>query len=147
MRPIKTILVATDFSEASDHALEYAVDLARRLDAQVVILHAYELPVYGFPDGSIIATPEMATRIAHAAELGLKSVAEKWAKNGVPILKLLRVGPPAEQVNAVAEEVGADLVVLGTHGRRGLSRALLGSVTEHVIRTATRPVLAVRTKS
>jgi nucleotide-binding universal stress UspA family protein len=146
MRPIEKILVATDFSETSDHALDYALDLARALKAEVVVLHAYELPVYGFPDGAVITTADMAARIAAAAEEGLKSVVTKKRSSGVALRTILRTGPPAEEVNEVAGEIGADLIVIGTHGRRGLARALLGSVAEHVIRMSSRPVLVVRTK-
>jgi nucleotide-binding universal stress UspA family protein len=145
MKPIKRILVATDFSETSDHALAYAIEFARSLHAAIVLVHSYELPIYGFPDGSVIATADMATRISNAAQTGLDSVAKNHAASGVEITRVVRNGAPAEEVNAVADEVDADVIVIGTHGRRGLARALLGSVAERIIRTATRPVLTIRT--
>jgi nucleotide-binding universal stress UspA family protein len=139
----KTILVATDFSETSDRALDYAVDLAKLLGASITVMHAYELPVYGFPDGALVATVEIATRIMNAAQAALAQSCEVRADKGVKLTPILRQGVAYEEVHSVAEEINADLIVIGTHGRKGLSRALLGSVAEKVIRTATRPVLTI----
>jgi nucleotide-binding universal stress UspA family protein len=143
MAPIRRILVAVDFTETSDHALDYAIEFASKLDAQITALHVYELPIYGFPDGALITTADMASRISSSAQKGLDAVLEARAGRGVRLTGLLRQGTVWEEINAVAKEIEADLIVIGTHGRRGLSRALLGSVAESVIRTATRPVLTI----
>ena len=140
----KTILVPVDFSDTSERALDYAVDLAKQLGAAVVVMHAYELPVYGFPDGAFVATVEMATRIMNGAQAGLQAELDKHKGSGVEMRTVLRQGTPVDEVHSVADEVKADLIVVGTHGRRGLARALLGSVAENVIRTSARPVLAIR---
>lgn len=140
----KTILVPVDFSDTSEHALDYAVELAKSLGAKVVVLHAYELPVYGFPDGAFVATVEMATRIMNGAQAALAACVEKRKSAGVEMKTELRQGDPIEEIHAVADAVSADLICVGTHGRRGIARALLGSVTEQVIRTAKKPVLAIR---
>lgn len=140
----KTILVPVDFSDTSERALDYAVDLAKQLGATVVVMHAYELPVYGFPDGAFVATVEMATRIMNGAQAGLQAEVDKHKAKGVEMKTVLRQGIPVDEVHSVADEVKADLIVVGTHGRRGLARALLGSVAENVIRTSARPVLAIR---
>jgi nucleotide-binding universal stress UspA family protein len=140
----KRILVPTDFTETSDRALIWALDLAARLGASVTVLHAYEIPVIGFPDGAIIATPEIASRIADASRTALDAVLEKHHSGPVPVDAVLREGVAWEAINAVADEVDADFIVIGTHGRRGLSRALLGSVAENVVRTAHRPVVTIR---
>lgn len=139
----KTILVATDFSETSDRALDYAIELAKLLGGGVTVLHAYELPVYGFPDGALVATVDMATRLMNAAQAALSQTCEARANKGVKLTPILRQGVPWEEVHAVAEEINADLIVIGTHGRKGLARALIGSVAEKLIRTATRPVLTI----
>jgi nucleotide-binding universal stress UspA family protein len=144
MPAIRKILAAIDFTEPSDAALDYAIDLAEKLGATVVALHAYEIPIYGFPDAAFVAPPDIATKMLDAAKAGLDAAVATRANAGVKVQGILREGPPWEVVNTVAGEVGADLIVLGTHGRRGLSRALLGSVAERVIRTATQPVLAVQ---
>ncbi len=140
----KTLLVPVDFSDTSNVALDYAVDLAKALKAKVVVMHAYELPVYGFPDGALVATVEIATRIMNGAQAGLAALLEKRKDSGVEITSVLRQGVPWDEVHSVAEEVKADMIVIGTHGRSGLARALLGSVAEKIIRTSTRPVLSIR---
>lgn len=143
MLTIRNILVATDFTETSNRALDYAIEVARRFDAAVTLMHAYEIPVFGFPDGAMIATVDVASRIATAAQQALLDAAEARKARGVRIDTLLREGIAWEEVNHVADDIGADLIVIGTHGRRGLARALLGSVAENIIRTATRPVLTL----
>jgi len=137
------ILVATDFSEAASAAFDYAIDLAKALHAKITALHVYELPIYGFPSGTFVAPPELATSIMTAAEQSLSNECAARAKLDVPIVQVVRQGLPWEEVHRVADEAGAGLIVIGTHGRKGLSHALLGSVAEKIIRTATRPVLTV----
>jgi nucleotide-binding universal stress UspA family protein len=140
----KRILVPVDFTSTSERALDYAVDLARQLGASVTVLHAYEIPVLGFPDGALVATADVASRLSLSAQSALDGVLEARSDRGVTLLKELRQDVPWEAINAVAEEINADLIIIGTHGRRGLARALLGSVAENVIRTSTRPVLTIR---
>src|SRR5450631_4065953 len=94
----KRILVATDFSEASEAALDYAVALAKLLGAKVVLLHAYELPIYGFPDGALIATAEMAARIMTGAQAGVASMCEARKASGVEISQVVRQGIAWEEV-------------------------------------------------
>jgi nucleotide-binding universal stress UspA family protein len=144
MLTLKRILVATDFSEHADRALEWAIEMAKRWGgAAITLLHTYEIPVYSVPDGAFIATADMTARIGEAGNAGLQATLKRYEGAGVTIEPLLRTGPPAEEINSVAQLVGAGLIVLGTHGRRGLSRALLGSVADRVIRTAKVPVLTV----
>lgn len=138
----KNVLVAVDFSETSDHAVETAIELANKFDGKVTLLHAYEIPALGFPDGVLVASSEVVARISTAAQTALHTLAEKY-KGRAPIETVLKTGVAYETVNKVAEDTNADVIVIGTHGRRGIARALLGSVAENVIRTATRPVLVV----
>ncbi|MEO6420848.1 MAG: universal stress protein [Polyangiaceae bacterium] len=140
---LRTILVPVDFTETSDRALDYAVALAAKFQAKVFVMHAYEIPIYGFPDGAFVATGDVAARLATAAEKALDSLVRSRSDAGVPIVAALRTGVPWEEANAYASEIDADLIVIGTHGRRGLARALLGSVSEQVIRTTPRPVLVI----
>ncbi len=139
----KRILVATDFSEASEAALDYAVDLAKAIGAKIVVLHAYELPVYGFPDGALIATADMAATIMNGAQAGVAAMCESRASRGVELSQVVRQGIVWEEVESVADEMSVELVVVGTHGRTGIAHALLGSVAEKIIRTSTRAVLTV----
>src|ERR1700733_10840903 len=101
----KRILVATDFSDASEAALDYAVDLAKLLGAKVVVLHAYELPIYGFPDGALIATAEMAATIMNGAQAGVAAMCEKRKSKGVELSQVVRQGVASEEVERVADEV------------------------------------------
>lgn len=144
MADLKRILVPTDFTDTSDRALDWALNLAGRLGGAVTVMHAYEIPVIGFPDGAIIATPEIAGRIAEASRAALDTAVAKRRGGPVPIDGVIREGVAWEAINALADELDADMVVIGTHGRRGLSRALLGSVAENVVRTAHRPVVTIR---
>jgi len=139
---MKTLLVAVDFSDSSEAALAYAVELAKPLGAKLVVMHSYELPVYGFPDGALVASVDVATRIMQGAQTGLEAMVERY-KSVAELSTIVRQGVPWEEVHAVAEEVDADMIVIGTHGRRGIARALLGSVAEKILRTSTRPVLAI----
>jgi len=144
MTELRRILIPTDFTETSDKAIEWALGLAAKLGAAVTVLHTYELPIIGFPDGAIVATPEIASHIADASRAALDAAVKRLAGRGIAIESVLREGVAWEEINAVAELIAADLIVIGTHGRKGLARALLGSVAENVIRTATRPVVSIR---
>ncbi len=139
----KTILVPSDFGTGSDHALAYAVALAKALSAEIIVMHAYEIPMIGFPDGAVIATPDLASRVSDSAQLGLKKTIELHANAGVPIRTVLKQGPTWRTIVETATDLGVGMIVMGTHGRHGLPRALLGSVAEKVVRTATCPVLTV----
>jgi nucleotide-binding universal stress UspA family protein len=146
MRRLTRILVALDFDRPSASALDYAIELARQVDASVAVLHTYELPIYGFPDGSIIASSELAASTLDRAQGTLAALCDARRDSGVELTQIVQAGTAWEEVNRVADEISADLIVIGTHGRRGLSRALHGSVAEQIVRTATRPVLTVHEK-
>jgi nucleotide-binding universal stress UspA family protein len=140
---IRQILVPIDFTDTSERAFEYAVELARKFGSAITVLHAYHIPVYGFPDGAFITGADVAAQIATAAQSRLDAFFQAHKDAGVALSVLLRDGVPWEEVNAVALEVKADLIIIGTHGRKGLARALLGSVAENIIRTTNVPVLAI----
>jgi nucleotide-binding universal stress UspA family protein len=140
---LRRLLVPIDFTETSDRALDYAIEFARKFDASITIMHSYQIPVYGFPDAAYITSAEVATQIATAAQRRLDALLDAHKTEGVKMNALLRDGVAWEEINAVATETKADLIIIGTHGRRGLARALLGSVAENVIRTSTLPVLVI----
>ena len=147
MIPPKTLLVPTDFSEPAEAALAYAVALAETLAARVHLVHGYELPLVGFPDGVMTISAEAASRIISAAESSLRDAARRYEGRNVTIETALVQADPREAILQAAKKVGADLIVMGTHGRRGIARALIGSTTEAVVRTATIPVLTVHAES
>ncbi len=136
---MSTILFPTDFSHASDSALEHAEALAKQRHARLVILHVEEPPLaygggelyYGLPEPSSERIMKM-----------LEDVRPRDAS--VPFVHKLTMGDPAAEIVRIAEEEKADMVVLGTHGRTGMSRLLMGSVAEAVVRRSPAPVLVYR---
>jgi nucleotide-binding universal stress UspA family protein len=147
MASLKRILVAVDFDPPSFAALDWAIDLASQVGAGVTVLHANEIPIVGIPDGAFIATPEFAAALMTAGDKGLSDAIEPRRGRGVELTSLLRQGVPFETIHQVADEINAELIVVGTHGRKRLARALLGSIAEKTIRTATRPVVVVHART
>lgn len=138
------ILVAVDLNAVSEDALERALDLAQSLHARVSVVHAYAVPALRIADSDYIPSAEEAARVTSTHEKQLEALLAKHRRDGVTVEWHLRTGrPPAEEIVAAAEELGADLIVVGTHGRGPIGRALLGSVALDVLRTAKVPVLSV----
>ena len=144
MPQIKRILCPVDFSETSEHALRYGIDLASRLGADVHLLHAYQLPTYALPDGALLARPDFVNELTTELQKQLDALIHRYAGHDVPLEGKITEGLAFQEINRVAEEDGADMIVMGTHGRTGMKHLLLGSVAERVVRTATVPVLTVR---
>lgn len=140
---VRHILVPHDFSETGEHALTFALDLAQRIGARVTVLHVYEVLAFAFPEMPVEST-NLTGQIERASRSALDGVVARTQRPGVEVRGSLREGTVWSEIQAAAGELKADLVVMGTHGRRGLSHALLGSVTEKVVRTAPCPVLTVR---
>ncbi|HUL59413.1 MAG TPA: universal stress protein [Anaeromyxobacteraceae bacterium] len=141
----KRICCPIDFSDTARVAMDTACDLAKRLGARLVLLHAYPIPGYTFPDGSVVASPKMMDELAAQAARHLdewKREAEGRGCAGVEVARA--VGEPAAEIVAFAKANAIDLVVMGTHGRTGLEHALMGSIAERVVRRASCPVLTVR---
>jgi nucleotide-binding universal stress UspA family protein len=147
MKLPNSILVPTDFSEPATEALDYAIELSLKLGARITLLHAYEIPMIGFPDGALVATADIAGHILNSAQAALNDAIAARKARGVELTPVLKCGEPRGTILAVAKEVGADLVVMGTHGRRGLAHMLMGSVAEHVVRVSPLPVLTVRARA
>lgn len=143
MNAPQTIVVATDFGPSAEAALDYAVVLAKALNARIFLVHTYQLPIIGFPDGAIVASAELAGRILDGAQTAFARDVERHRDSGVAIKTLLKQADAREGILEAVNEVQADLVVLGTHGRRGIARALIGSVAESLVRTSTVPVMTV----
>jgi nucleotide-binding universal stress UspA family protein len=140
----KNILVPVDFSECSEHALDYAVALAAKLDAKVHLLNAIGIPAFGVPELGVALTASVIDDLVKGNQSALDKLADPRRKLASIGEVMLRTGDARDVILKAAEEVHADLIVMGTHGRRGVSRALLGSVAENVVRTAPCPVLAIR---
>lgn len=142
MPEIRRILCPVDFSTPSEKALDFALELADSLGAQVELVHVYQLPVYALPDGAMMAGPEFTTRVTTELQ---KSLTELATRSNRKLPTHLVEGVPYREVVRVAEELGADMVVMGTHGRTGIRHLLLGSVAERVVRSARVPVVTVPT--
>ena len=140
---ITNILVPTDFSACSEHALDYAVELAEKLDATVSLLFVISVPSYGVPELGVGITASMIDNLIEDNQRALDQLARGRKEVNQT---LVRTGDARDVILQTAEELTADLIVMGTHGRRGISRALLGSVTEMIVRTSPIPVLTVRGK-
>ena len=141
MLPIQTILHPTDFSEYSDYAFRFACSLARDHGARVVVLHVAPPPAAVPIDGMPVTAPAPGLYKEHL-EQRLHEI--RPSDPNVPVEYRLEEGFPATEILRIANEIHADLIVLGTHGRTGLGRLLMGSVAEQVVRKATCPVLTVK---
>lgn len=140
----RTILVPVDFSGHSEAALDYAVELAGKLDAKLYILHVVGIPVIGAPELGAALAPSVIDSIVHDSEAALAKLADARRSQAQIAGTLLRTGDARDVILHTAEQVAADLIVMGTHGRRGVRRALLGSVAESVVRMSPCPVLMIR---
>lgn len=140
MDRIKKIFVPTDFSPCSEEATAYAFFLAEQLDATILLTHILE-PT-GYPlDFALIEAPEFHKVIAGQR---LDRIAEPWRRKGLKIESHLFKGDPVAEIVKKAQNLECDLIVMGTHGRSGMPRLVMGSVAEQVIRTSPLPVLTVR---
>jgi nucleotide-binding universal stress UspA family protein len=137
--PAKTIVFPTDFSTASDAALVHAAALARQSGGRLLIVHVEEPPLaygggelyYGLPEPS--------------SERILKMLEDvRPADPAVPFTHRLTMGDPAAEIVRIAGDEDAEMIVLGTHGRTGITRLLMGSVAEAIVRRAPCPVLVYR---
>ena len=144
---IRTILCAVDFSETSDAALEHAVSLAEQHGAALVLVHAWQLPAYAIPEDAIVASPQYIGQLHTELQKSLDAAVARVAGGKVKVSGKLGEGPAHLEIDRLASELGADLVVIGTHGRTGLSHVLLGSTAERVVRTCPVPVFTVRHKA
>jgi nucleotide-binding universal stress UspA family protein len=140
----KRICCPVDFSEPSQAAMIYAARLAGHFDADLTLFHAYQLPGYTLPEGSVVASPKMLQELADQAERHLAEWKDLAARAGAPRVATVKaVGEPAVEIVEFARETAQDLLVVGTHGRTGLRHALVGSIAERVVRRAGCPVLTV----
>jgi nucleotide-binding universal stress UspA family protein len=145
MTRFRHILVPVDFEPPSQEALEAAVDLALTFDAKLTLFHAWEVPAAAYAAMTYVPA-DFWTAIEQAATEQLKSAVEDVRKRLPRAESILAKGPPAQEILSAADRTKADLIVMGTHGRRGMSHVLLGSVAERVVRLSPVPVLTIRGK-
>jgi nucleotide-binding universal stress UspA family protein len=139
MLPIRTILHPTDFSEPAGEAFRLACSLARDHGARLIVLHVATMPAAGYAEGLYVPPPEGYLDELREQLSGLQAGDPK-----VMLEHRLVEGAPVSEILRVASEPGCDMIVMGTHGRTGLGRLLMGSVAEQVVRRAPCPVVTVR---
>jgi nucleotide-binding universal stress UspA family protein len=140
---VRHILCAVDFSRPSEFALTYAALMAKKLGARLTAMHAFELMSDIFPDDASLDRDAIDTAVRHGIDAQLKDMVTRCAQ-GVPIERHLAEGVAYRTIVGEADRLGADLIIVGTHGRTGLPHLLLGSVARRVVRTARVPVLTAR---
>jgi nucleotide-binding universal stress UspA family protein len=140
MLPIRTILHPTDFSDQSGHAFKLACALARDHGARVVVLHVLTPPVISYSEGVVPPLPDDYPDLMREQ---LRQVTSP--DPGVPVERRTAEGTADDEILRAAADTRCDLIVMGTHGRTGLGRLLMGSVAEQVVRKAPCPVLTLKT--
>lgn len=148
MKPYTKILVPTDFSESAAEALLTAIDVAARYGASITLVHVFEPIVYPFPEAtgfsSILNLADVIRDIEALLEKAKQSAIAAGAKD---VTAHQLQGHPPSEIADYAKAGGFDLIVMGTHGRRGLSHLMIGSVAERVVRFAPCAVLTVHKAS
>jgi nucleotide-binding universal stress UspA family protein len=147
MLRIANILVATDFSDCSVSAVMYGRAMAQRFGARLHVLHTLELmpPDLSGLGGSLSTMPELQSNLDELARAQLNDSITAEDRRLLRAITILKTGDtPAQAISDYARTAQIDLIVIGTHGRRGLSHLVMGSVAEKVVRMAPCPVLTVR---
>ncbi len=141
---IKRILVPIDFSDHAHTVLKWAAHLAMQHGSQIVLVHAYHLPVeFQQLEGAYLPT-DFWTNVKEEAQRTLAQSAAGLREKGIEVEEVVREGYPASVIEDEAERQQADLIVIGTHGLSGLKHLLLGSIAERVVQRAPCPVLTVK---
>lgn len=149
MFTIKNILVPTDFSAHAHKALIHAVNVAKKYDAQIILLHVIDVHIQQCVVDYCLSDAVMK----QLEEEGLKTSNQKLKDeiedvlsnpNGIHIVPAVRRGIPYDEILKAQEENAIDLIVIASHGRSGILKNLIGSVTEKIVRTANCPVMVIR---
>jgi nucleotide-binding universal stress UspA family protein len=146
MNAFQRILVPTDFSDTAQAATRIAGDLSRRFEAPLTLVYVFERTVYPLPDEYVLFTSEQLGRMFAEFNQRLANAQRQALDAGaIGVTTRLLHGWAPDEITRFASEGGFDLIVMGTHGRRGIKHLVLGSAAERVVRTALCPVLTVRT--
>jgi nucleotide-binding universal stress UspA family protein len=132
MQRLRNVVSGTDFSECAEQALDVAIQIASAAAARITLVHVCQLEADDPED-----------RLLRQSEVALSRLIAPYQAGGVDIVGVLRCGKPWDKLDNVATEVGASLIVIGRHGAGRGPRVELGSVADHVLRRASRSVLAV----
>ena len=145
--PIQNILVPTDFSEYAEYALDYAIELAKKLEARLTVLYVFHVSSLALGEAPpAVLDDTLETMEAHARQHTQRALA-RVLNAGLQGDSVIVEGTPFQSIIETAESRVVDLIVMGTHGRTGLTHVLMGSVAERVVRMAPCPVLVTRGKA
>ena len=139
---IRKILVTVDSEPVAAHAADVGAELARSLGAEIAFVHVVD-PAFAYPADTGVPPKELMDLAKQEAKKLVSEFRQRLAPQSIA-LEFIQVGGPAAEIVKAAKEWPADLIVIGSHGRGGIKRALLGSVAEGVMRHAPCPVLVVR---
>lgn len=151
MKSFDRILAPVDFSHCSRTALNYAISLAEQLGAELRVLHVCEVPALVSPD-LVVTIPDQPTQtisdwVQSEAKAGMDEFMKEVVRpEGLKIDVKLASGDAPERIAKEAKEYAADLVVMGTHGRKGMAHLIMGSVAERTLRICPCPVLTIRSE-
>ena len=141
---MEKILVPVDFSDHSSRALDYALELAKKFGSEVRLLHSYPINVAGISPYGLVLPESFDRDIREAAAKQLDEWAARAREAGIEVKTTVTPQFPSEAIARQAEEVGADLIVMGTRGLTGLKHVMLGSVAERTLRISPCPVLTLK---
>ena len=141
------ILVPTDFSDYANHALDYAIELANRLQARLTLLHVVQLAPLAMDDYDSSGFASYLEEMEAAAQQRMQACLRRARQQGLQGEALIVHEVPFQAIINTAQDQDADLIVMGTHGRTGLTHVLMGSVAEKVVRLAPCSVLVTRGKT
>ena len=141
---IRTILVPIDFSDSARNIIEWAAHLASGSESKLVLFHAYHLPVEFQQLEGAYLPPDFWANVKSESQASLARHEAELRESGHTVESVVREGYAATAIVDEATELGADLIVIGTHGLSGLKHMLLGSVAERVVQKAPCPVLTVK---
>lgn len=136
---LEHILVPVDFGDTSKRAEDYAIALASKFNSKITLLHVWSIPTPSYAESAIVPIDAIETAAKEMLETVYGRIREVYPKCDA----VLEAGAPWDRIVDSAEKLGADLIVIGTHGRRGVPRFVLGSVAEKVVRLSPVPVLTV----
>ena len=151
LNEVHKILIAVEDSQYSDRATSYGIDLAKKLKAEIALLHVNEMPVATpyVADPMLNEPPIMMPEMVQAQEEASKKLLSKIADsidNEISVYTFHKIGNPKDEILLTADEWNADMIILGTHGRTGFDHFISGSVAEKVVRKAKCPVLIIPNK-
>jgi len=145
----RSILVPIDFSDCTSELIGRAGEVAREMDLRIVLLHVIQTPEGVNPETKVIpekGRPEVSAvqYLGQEAERLMAILSQQLKAQGIDVIERIAYGNPVKQILEVAHQENAARIVMGTHGRKGVARMMLGSVAEQVVRLADRPVLTIR---